>query len=123
MSEAEFLAEILERSDCGLLLDITNLYINAINHGYDPQTFLDRLPLDRVVQLHFVGVERHNDLLIDSHAQPTPPKIWDLMEEVLARAPVKGVILERDMNLPPFEDLLKELAQARSIGRRYRRWA
>ena len=117
MSEAEFLTEVLERTDCGLLLDVTNLHTNAVNHGYDPLAFLGQLPLERVVQLHFVGGHWHNGVLIDSHSQPTPPKVWALMEAVMARAPVKGVVLERDENLPPFEELLGELDQVRRIVR------
>lgn len=117
MSEAEFLAEVLERTDCGLLLDVTNLHTNAVNHGYDAHAFLEQLPLERVVQLHFVGGEWHKGLLVDSHSQPTPPEVWELMEKVLARAPVKGVVLERDENLPPFGELLSELKRAREIWR------
>jgi uncharacterized protein (UPF0276 family) len=123
MAEAEFLAELLDRTGCGLLLDVTNLHTNAVNHGYDPVAFLDRLPMDRVVQLHFAGGQWDDGLLVDSHARPTPPEVWALLDEVLARAPVKGVILERDEDLPPFGDLLAELEQARQAGRRYSRWA
>ena len=123
MDEAEFLAELLDRTGCGLLLDVTNLHTNAINHGFDPIAFLDRLPLDRVVQLHFAGGHWHDGVLVDSHSRPTPPEVWALLEEVLARAPVKGIILERDEDLPPFGELLDELDRARAIGRRHGRWA
>jgi uncharacterized protein len=123
MSEAEFLAELLERTDCGLLLDVMNLHANAVNHGYDPQAFLDRLPLDRIVQLHFVGGHWSDDILVDSHSQPASPEVWDLLELVLMRAPVKGVILERDENIPPFSELVRELDRAREIGERHARWA
>jgi uncharacterized protein len=122
MDEAEFLAELLRRTGCGLLLDVTNLYINAVNHGYDPRAFLDDLPLERVVQLHLAGGHSHDGWLVDSHSRPTPPQVWALLEEVVARAPVKGIILERDEDLPPFGALLEELDRAREIGRRYRRW-
>ncbi len=115
MSEAEFLAEVLERTDCGLLLDVTNLYTNAVNHGYDPRVFLRELPWERVVQLHFTGGHWRNGVLVDSHSQATPPAVWELMEKVLIRAPVKGVILERDENLPPFGALSSELERAREI--------
>ncbi len=123
MSEAQFLAELLAKTDCGLLLDITNLYTNAVNHGYDLAAILAQLPLERVVQLHFAGGFWHDGILIDSHSHPTPADVWDLMDVVLARAPVKGVILERDEDLPPFKDILAELERARAIGRRYGRWA
>ncbi|MBD1882067.1 DUF692 domain-containing protein [Coleofasciculus sp. FACHB-T130] len=122
MTEAQFLAEVLERSDCGLLLDVTNLYINAVNHNHDIYAFLAQLPLERVVQLHFVGGHWHNGILIDSHSHSTHPEVWTLMEEVIARIPVKGIVLERDENLPPFAELSAELEGARKIGRRHGKW-
>jgi uncharacterized protein (UPF0276 family) len=123
MCEADFLAELAERADCGLLLDITNLHINAVNHGYHIEAFLSRLPIERVVQLHFVGGHWHDNVLIDSHSEPTPAEVWSLMETVMRRAPVKGVVLERDENFPPFNQILEELQTARRTGRRNGRWA
>ena len=123
MNEAEFLTEVVERTDCGLLLDITNLYINSVNHGYDLKAFLKELPLERVVQLHFVGGHWHNGLLIDSHSQPTPYEVWEVMEEVTAVMPIKGIVLERDENLPSFSELAIEMERAREIGRLNRIWA
>jgi uncharacterized protein (UPF0276 family) len=122
MTEAEFLTEITERTGCGLLLDVTNLYTNAVNHGYDLGVFLDTAPLERVVQLHFTGGEWFDGVLVDSHSAATPPEVWSLLAEVLRRAPVKGVILERDENLPPFREIAAEMAQARELGRQARRW-
>ncbi len=122
MGEADFLNEALTRTGCGLLLDITNLHINSVNHGYDHREFLRRLPLERVVQLHFVGGHRHGDVLVDSHSHATPGEVWELMDEVLARAPVKGAVLERDENLPPFAEVKAELRRARETGRRHGRW-
>ncbi|WP_435011202.1 DUF692 domain-containing protein [Tundrisphaera lichenicola] len=123
MDEPDFLAELAGRTGCGLLLDVTNLHTNAVNHGFDPIEWLDRLPLDRVVQLHFAGGEWQGGQLIDSHARPAPPEVWALLEEVVARAPVKGIILERDEDLPPFGELLDELDRARAIGKAHGRWA
>jgi hypothetical protein len=122
MTEAQFLAEVVERSDCGLLLDMTNLHTNAVNYDYDVYDFLQQLPIARIVQLHFVGGHWHDGVLIDSHSQSTPVEVWQLMEEVIARVPVKGIILERDENLPPFAELTAELQKARNIGRSHRRW-
>ena len=122
MTEAQFLTEIVERTDCGLLLDVTNLYTNSRNIGYDPLALLDQLPADRIVQLHFVGGHWQDGVLIDSHSAATPPEVWDLLDAVLERCPVKGVILERDENLPPFAELTGELNRAREIGRRQGRW-
>jgi uncharacterized protein (UPF0276 family) len=123
MDEAEFLTAVLEEADCGLLLDVTNLWINGQTHGFDPVAFLDRIPLERVVQLHFVGCCRQGDRWIDGHGHPTPEPIWELLDEVLRRAPVKGIILERDEHFPPFAELLAELARARDRGRKHGRWA
>lgn len=123
MSEAQFLTELLERTGCGLLLDVTNLYTNAVNHGHDLSAVLEQLPLERVVQLHFAGGYWHDGVLIDSHSQQTPSEVWDLMGEVVTRAPVKGIILERDENLPSFGELLEELGRAREIGKQRGRWA
>jgi len=122
MTEAEFLTRLVSETGCGLLLDVTNLYINARTHGYDPRVFLEKLPAASIVQLHYVGEEELRGGLVDSHARPTTPPIWELLEQVLAFAPVKGAILERDECLPPFEELLPELDRAREIGRKYHRW-
>ena len=123
MSEAQFIGEVAERCNCGLLLDITNLYANSTNHGYDAHAFLDALPMDRVVQLHFAGGHWVDDVLVDSHSQPTHREVWELMEEVLGRTPnVAGAVLERDENLPAVEALVEELDHARQIGQRCGRW-
>jgi uncharacterized protein (UPF0276 family) len=122
MTEAQFLSEVLERSDCGLLLDITNLYTNAVNYGYDMQDFLQELPWERIVQLHFVGGHWHDGILIDSHSQSTPVEVWELMNQVVSCATVKGIVLERDENLPTFTELSGELQQAREIIRSHGKW-
>lgn len=120
MTEAQFLGEIIERVDCGLLLDVTNLYINAVNHNYDIQTFLSQLPLERVVQLHFAGGYWQDGILIDSHSHSTPKEVWQLMQEIIARTSVKGIVLERDENLATFVELANELEQARSLVSEYK---
>jgi uncharacterized protein (UPF0276 family) len=122
MGEGEFLTRILDRTGCGLLLDVTNLHVNAANHGFDAGAMLEELPLDRVVQLHFAGGFEEGGLHIDSHSAPAPPGVWSLMEQVLARAPVRAIVLERDENLPPFEELAAELRRARELGRKHGRW-
>ncbi len=118
-----FLTAVLDRTGCGLLCDVTNLYTNAVNHGQNIDDVLDRFPWDRVVQLHFAGGHWDDGSLIDSHAHATPPEVWGVLEAAVSRAPVRGIILERDENLPPFADLIVEIEQARNIGRRHARWA
>jgi uncharacterized protein len=115
MTEAAFLRRVLEATDCGMLLDITNLYINAHNHHYSIAEFLNELPLERVVQLHFVGGEQHQQLLLDTHSQAVPPPIWNLMAQIATAPNLKGMILERDDNFPQFTELTAELHQARQI--------
>lgn len=116
MDEAEFLQKLLDETDCGLLLDVTNLYINSVNHQFNWRKFLDKLPLERIVQLHFVGGHRHKNYLIDSHSQKTQSEIWEVFREVCLRAEVKGAILERDENFPPFAEILAELETARKLS-------
>lgn len=122
LTEAEFLNAILSRTDCGLLLDVTNLHTNATNHDYDPIAFLEQLPAERVVQLHFVGGHWQGTRLLDTHSHPTPPEVWGLMEAVMQRFAVKGAVLERDENIPPFAELSQELAKAREIGQKHGCW-
>ena len=122
MTEAQFLTELVERTGCGLLLDVTNLYTNAVNFGYDLDRILDDLPMESVVQLHFVGGHWQDGVLIDSHSAPAPEEVWQLLEEVMKRAPVKGVILERDENIPPFAEVSAEIERARKIGRGLGKW-
>ncbi len=115
MSEGEFVRRVLEETDCGMLLDVTNLYINSINLGIDWRTFLDEIPTDRVVQLHFVGSRKHGRQLIDAHADRTEDEIWNVFREVSVRCDIKGAILERDEDFPDFRELVTELETARSI--------
>jgi uncharacterized protein len=123
MDEVEFIRAVLKQTGCGLLCDVTNLYTNVVNHGLNLEDVLDRWPWEQVVQLHFAGGHWEDGSLIDSHAHSTSPEVWAVLEAAVTRAPVRGIILERDENLPPFTDLLEELEQARTIGRRHGRWA
>ncbi|MEZ5346022.1 MAG: DUF692 domain-containing protein [Pyrinomonadaceae bacterium] len=113
MSETVFLSKVLEETDCGLLLDVTNLYINSRNFGFNWRRFLDEIPLERVVQLHFVGSHRHGQRFIDAHSHKTENEIWEIFEEVCLRCDVKGAILERDGNFPPFDEIINEISTAR----------
>ena len=119
---SKYLSELINRANCGLLLDVTNLYINSHNHKYDPIDFLNNIPPDSITQLHFVGGIEKDGKWIDSHGHNTQDEIFDLIEEVLKYAPVKGVILERDANFPEFDVLIDELDRVRRLGRKYGRW-
>ncbi|MDC0749195.1 DUF692 domain-containing protein [Polyangium mundeleinium] len=115
LSHTDLLNEIVERTGCGLLLDATNLYTNATNHGYDPIHFLEQIPLDRVIQVHMAGGVRAGGLLFDSHSHAVEEGSWDVLRALALRTDVKGVIIERDDNYPPIEELLVEITKARDI--------
>lgn len=118
MSEAQFLSALVERSGCGLLLDVANLYYNALNRKLDPFAVLAEFPLHGVVQCHLAGGHRAHGEWIDSHAFPVPEAVWQLFDEVARRAPLRAAIVERDENLPAFAELADEAARARAIMRR-----
>ena len=120
MSEPAFIRRVLEEADIGMLLDLCNVYINSVNHGYDPYQFLESIPLDRVVQLHIAGGQKHHTKWVDSHSASVHAEVFSLLEFVVSRAPVKGILLERDGNFPPsFQELVDDLAKARQIFGRY----
>jgi len=111
IEEPEFLTEVLEGADVGWLLDINNIYVNALNFGFDPREWLLRVPLDRVVQMHIAGHELWHGLTIDTHGAPVIDPVIELMRWVLPRIgrPVP-VLLERDNDIPSLEELLAERA-------------
>lgn len=120
MDEVTFVRRVVEAADCGLLLDLTNLFVNSHNFGYDPYRYLDELPLERVVQVHLAGSERRGPRWVDTHSQPLAahPQVWELLDHVCRRVRVRAVILERDQNYPEdFEEILADLRTARSLVR------
>jgi uncharacterized protein len=119
MSELEFLLEVLERADCKLLLDVNNVYVNSRNHRFDPQRYIDRMPKERVVQIHVAGHHvRKDDLIIDTHGEPVRDEVYDLLEYTLRRVGRVPVLLERDQNFPPFAELVAEVKRLDAIYRR-----
>src|SRR5262249_47497907 len=121
MTEAEFLRAVLEDSDTGLLLDLTNLYVNSVNLGTDAREFLDSAPLERVVEIHVAGVRAAEVSrgaladVADSHDAPVPEPVWALVERVVAIAPVRALVLERDGRLGEFDEIDADLRRARAI--------
>lgn len=118
LSEAQFMSEILEKADCGLLLDVNNVYVNSVNLGFDPIEYLSRLPLERTVQIHVAGHKRGQEMLIDTHGAPVIEPVYELLEHVLSRTNVNAVMIERDQNFPEFDEILAELDTIRAIARR-----
>lgn len=118
MDEAEFITEVLERADVLLLLDIENVYANACNHGWDPVAFLDRVPLHRLAYVHVAGGVERQGLYHDTHAQPVPAAVLDLLDELCARVAVPGILLERDGHFPIEQELIAELEAIAAAARR-----
>ena len=118
MSEAEFVREVVERADCGLLLDVNNVYVNARNHGYDPYAFIDAMPRDRVRQLHLAGHDASGEFLVDTHGTRVDPAVLDLYAYTLRRLGPVWTLLEWDHDLPPLTGLLEENARVRAVGER-----
>jgi uncharacterized protein len=116
MSEAQFLSEVLEEGDCGLLLDVNNIYVNSRNHNFDPFEFLKQIPLERTVQIHVAGHSTGSGTIIDTHGSSVIEPVFELLKFVLERADVKAVMIERDQNFPEFSELLAELGRIRTIA-------
>jgi uncharacterized protein (UPF0276 family) len=115
-NEAAFISEIVERANCGLLLDVNNVYVNATNLNFNPYEYVDSLPLTRVVQLHVAGHTVNDRQIIDSHGEAVIEPVFDLLRYVLSKTDVKGILLERDQNFPDFSEILQELKQIREIA-------
>src|ERR1700676_396581 len=117
MSEWEFLREVAQRADCAILLDINNIYVSSVNHGFDPLTYLRAIPVDRVRQFHLAG---HSDLgghLIDTHDHPIVEPVWNLYCAAVAHFGAVPTMIERDDNIPPLDELVAELQTARDFSR------
>jgi uncharacterized protein (UPF0276 family) len=116
MSELDFTCAVLEKADCNLLLDVNNIYVNSINHGYDAQTFLQGLPGERIVYGHIAGhYEEAADLRVDTHGADVIDPVWGLLRLAYQQFGIFPTLLERDFNLPPITDLLEEVAMIRTI--------
>lgn len=118
LSEAAFLTRVVEGADCGLLLDINNLYVNAVNHGHDPVDALAHLPWDRVTAVHIAGHTRRADgLLHDTHDRPVAPEVWSLYAAAWRRGGPFPTILEWDDDIPDLATALDTLATAQAVRR------
>jgi uncharacterized protein len=115
MKEWEFLARLAEEADCGILLDVNNVYVSAKNHGFDPMTYLDAVPWDRVVQFHVAGHTDHGTHAIDTHIGPVPDPVWRLFGAAYERSGGASVLLEWDAEIPSFEETYADALRAREF--------
>jgi uncharacterized protein (UPF0276 family) len=118
LSEAEFITAVVQESGCDMLLDVNNIYVNSINHSYDPIEFLDALPLQRARYIHVAGhYDEADDLKVDTHGADVIDPVWALLAEAYQRLGPLPTLLERDFNLPPLDELLQEITQIRELQR------
>ncbi len=116
ISELEFINYILEKTGAYLLLDVNNVYVNDVNHGYDPKDFIKNIKLDRVKYMHIAGhLDYKEDLLVDTHGEKVKDDVWDLLEFTLDLTGNVPVLLERDNNIPPYQEILEEYKKLESI--------
>jgi uncharacterized protein len=113
MSEAEFIVELLARTGCRLLLDVNNVYVSSVNHGFSATAFVDAMPAERVVQIHLAGHENDGGQLIDTHDHPVCSEVWALYRHAVERLGPVPTMIERDDRIPPLDALLDELDAAR----------
>jgi hypothetical protein len=117
--EWEFLAEVATRSGCGILLDVNNIYVSAVNHGFDQRQYLRAIPTWAVQEIHLAGFTRKRfedgEILVDTHSRRVAPAVWRLYAEALARFGPRPTLIEWDSDLPPLSVLLEEAAKAQRL--------
>ncbi len=112
--EWEYLGLLAEQTGCGLLLDVNNVYVSAINHGFDMTTYVQAVPAQSIVQVHLAGCTNCGSHMIDTHNQPVPDRVWPLYAMVQQRTGGVATLLEWDADIPPFPELLAQLAKAKA---------
>jgi uncharacterized protein len=117
--EADFVREVIERADCELLLDVNNVYVNAINHGCDPFEMLWSLPTERAVQIHLAGHIREGERLLDNHGEAVCDPVWAMYRAVIERHGAIPTLIEWDTHIPPLGRVLDEADAARAILDQY----
>ena len=112
MTEWEFLTEVSERADAGILLDVNNIYVSAINHGFDPMVYVEHVPHERVAQIHIAGHARYERFVIDTHDHPVIDPVWRLYARAIELCGSTPTLLEWDARIPPFEEVHAEALKA-----------
>jgi len=115
MTEWEFLAQLTVEADCDLLLDVNNVYVSSVNHGFNPLQYIGAMPTTRVRQIHLAGHQNNGDHIIDTHDHPIVDPVWDLYRAACERFGEVATMIERDDNIPPLAELVDELNIARTL--------
>ncbi len=120
ITELEFVNAVLERADCLMLLDVNNVYVNSVNHRYDPRTYIDGLPADRVAYIHVAGHDNEDaDLIVDTHGADMIDPVLELLDYTYSKIGTRPTLLERDFNIPPLPELLQELERVQVVQKPY----
>jgi uncharacterized protein len=120
MEEIAFINAVLERADCDLLLDVNNIFVNSINHGYNAVDILTGLPPERIAYAHIAGhYKQAEDLLVDTHGADVSERVWELLETAYGCFGVFPTLLERDFNIPPLGELVSEVDRIVELQRRF----
>jgi len=117
MTEWDFLRALSEEADCGILLDVNNVYVSSYNHGFEPRAYLDAIPFDRVVQIHVAGHTNEGTHIVDTHIGPVVGPVWELARDAYRRSSGASLLLEWDAEIPPFEEVHREALKAASFAR------
>jgi len=117
LPEWEFVAAVAEESDSLILLDVNNIYVSSVNHGFDPQHYLQAMPAGRVQQIHLAGHHDHGSHIVDTHDHPVADPVWALYADALRRFGNVASMIERDDHIPPLPELIAELEVARRLAR------
>ena len=121
MTELEFVKAVLEEADCDLLLDVNNIYVNSVNHKYDPYEFLAAMPAERLMYIHVAGhYNEAEDLIVDTHGADVVDPVWALLQKAYQQFGDVPTLLERDFNIPPMAELLPEVEQVRQYQQQWR---
>jgi uncharacterized protein (UPF0276 family) len=115
MNEWEFLSEVVEDADCGILLDVNNIYVSSQNHNFDPFDYLNGIPRERVAQIHIAGHSRYEKYLLDTHDHPVPDPVWDLYARAIQLVGTTATLLEWDDRIPSFEEVHREALKAKNF--------
>jgi uncharacterized protein (UPF0276 family) len=115
MTEWDFLAEVAEKADCGILFDVNNVYVSSRNHGFDPSAYVDAIPVDRVVQMHLAGHTDKGDYVLDTHSDHVRSEVWSLYERAVARLGAVSTLIEWDEDIPAWDVLAEEARKAREL--------
>ncbi len=120
LEEADFVRAVIEEADCDLLLDVNNVYVNSVNHNYEPMDFIRAMPADRISYLHIAGHYVEDDgLIVDTHGADVIDPVWELLEQTYATIGNRPTLLERDFNIPTLAHLLTEVAEIRQRQNRF----